>query len=199
VKKLWGLCNVCLIVLIATAMHAQRADAEFGLNAIHSTSASNFDFTQTDHSPQSLSGGVYPSFSADFLIWHNLGVGGEVSWKATRGLYLGSAPYRPILYDINAVYGRKVGRFGFAAMAGIGAESVRFYQNFFNCNGFGQCTNFVSSNHFLGHIGGELRYYIYGPVFVAPEAHVYFIHNNLEFTSATATRYGVNIGFTFGR
>jgi hypothetical protein len=36
-------------------------------------------------------------------------------------------------------------------------------------------------------------------VYVAPEAHFYFIHNNLEFTSARATRYGVNIGYTFGR
>ena len=198
-RKLSGLCALCFAVLMTPVLQAQRADAEFGLNAIHSTSVNNFDFTQTDHSPQSLSGGIYPSIGADFIVWHNLGVGGEVSWKGGRGLYQNTAPYRPILYDINAVYSRKISRFGFAAMAGIGAESIRFYQNFFNCNGFGQCTNYVSSNHFLGHIGGELRYYVFGPVFVAPEAHVYFIRNNLEFTSGTATRYGVNIGFTFGR
>jgi len=36
-------------------------------------------------------------------------------------------------------------------------------------------------------------------VYLAPEAHFYFVHNNLEFTSNHATRYGLNIGYTFGR
>ena len=188
-------------ISLVGALHAQQQiDAQFGINGINAPSASNLNANTLDHSPQSLSGGVYPSFAADFIIWHNLGFNGEVAWRATRALYQDdpTLPYRPIFYDFNAVYARKAGRVGFTAMGGIGAESVRFYGNFQNCNNLG-CTNYVSSNHFLGHVGGALRLYMTKSVYLAPEAHFYFVHNNIEFTSAHATRYGLNIGYSFGR
>lgn len=188
-----------LCLLLVGTLHAQEVSAQFGLSGIHATSANNFDITSTDHSPQSLSGGIYPGFAADVIIWHNLGFNGEISWKASQGDYQGIAPYRPILFDFNAVYARKVSRVGFIAMGGLGAESIRFYQNFLNCNGFGQCTNYVSSNHFLGHVGAGLRLYMTPSIYVAPEAHFYFVRNNVEFTSPYATRYSINIGYTFGK
>jgi hypothetical protein len=189
----------CASLLLAGTLHAQQIDAQFGISGINAPSATTFNANSTDHSPQSLSGGVYPGFAADFIVWHNLGFNGEVSWKASQGLYQGTFGYRPILYDFNAVYARKAGRVGFALMGGLGAESIRFYENFTSCNNVGQCTNYVSSNHFLGHVGGALRLYVTHSVYLAPEAHFYFVHNNLEFTSNHATRYGLNIGYTFGR
>src|ERR1041385_1461972 len=81
--------------------------------------------------------------------------------------------------------------------AAIGWESLRFYQPFFNGSGFTGCSNFVSSNHFMGHFGGGLRYYFKGHFFVRPEAHVYLIRNNVEFSSPLATRVGVSLGYTF--
>lgn len=190
---------VSSISLVGTLHAQQQIDAQFGINGMNAPSASNFNLNDFNHSPQSLSGGVYPSFSADFIIWHNLGFNGEVAWRATRALYQDTSPYRPIFYDFNAVYVRKTGRVGFAAMGGIGAESIRFYQNFIvSCNG-ATCTNYVSSNHFLGHVGGALRLYLTNSVYLAPEAHFYFVHNNIEFTSSHATRYGLNIGYTFGK
>ena len=190
----------CASLLFAGTLCAQQIDAQFGISGINAPSATNFNANDLSHSPQSLSGGVYPGFAADFIVWHNLGFNGEVSWKASQGQYQGSVPYRPILYDFNGVYVRRFGRAGFALMGGLGAESIRFYGNFAaNCNNFGQCTNYVSSNHFLGHVGGALRLYVTHSVYVAPEAHFYFVHNNLEFTSDHATRYGLNIGYTFGR
>jgi len=189
----------CASLLLAGTLHAQQIDAQFGISGINAPSATTFNANSTDHSPQSLSGGVYPGFAADFIVWHNLGFNGEVSWKASQGLYQGTFGYRPILYDLNAVYARKAGRVGFALMGGLGAESIRFYENFTSCNNVGQCTNYVSSNHFLGHVGGALRLYVTHSVYLAPEAHFYFVHNNLEFTSNHATRYGLNIGYTFGR
>ncbi|MBV9074345.1 MAG: hypothetical protein JOZ10_11980 [Acidobacteria bacterium] len=186
------------LFLICT-LNAQQIDAQFGVSGINAPSATTFNLNSTDHSPQSLSGGVYPSLAADFLIWHNLGLGGEISWKGSQGLYQQSVNFRPILYDFNAVYAQKVSRVGFALMAGIGAESIRFYEGFSQCNGFGQCTNYVSSNHFLGHVGGAIRLYMTHSVYLAPEGHFYFVHNNVEFTSAHAIRYALNIGYTFGR
>ena len=198
-KKLsvWMVLGLCFT--LAGALQAQQIDAQFGISGIKAPSATSFDLNSTDHSPQSLGGGVYPGVAADVIIWHNLGLNGEISWKASQGLYQATYPYRPILYDFNAVYARKVSRVGFALMAGLGAESIRFYQDFSTCNSLGQCTNYVSSNHFLGHVGGALRLYVTHSVYVAPEAHYYFVHNNLEFTSAHATRFGVNVGYTFGR
>ena len=184
---------------VTTLQAQQQIDAQFGISGMKAPSATNFDLNDFNHSPQSLSGGVYPSFAADFILWRNLGFNGEVAWRATRGLYQDQTPFRPIFYDFNAVYARKAGRFGFSGMAGIGAESIRFYGDFANCNSFGQCTNYVSSNHFLGHVGGALRLYVTNSVYLAPEAHFYFVHNNVEFTSNHATRYGLNIGYTFGR
>lgn len=198
-KKLSAVFVFCASLFVGGALQAQQIDAQFGLSGIHSASATNFDFNTLSHSPQSLSGGVYPGFAADFIFWHNIGFNGEISWKASQGLYQGTFGYRPILYDFNGVYAKKVGRVGFSLMGGLGAESVRFYEGFSTCNNLGQCTNYVSSNHFLGHVGGALRLYMTHSVYVAPEAHFYFVHNNQEFTSDFATRYSVNIGYTFGR
>ena len=50
-----------------------------------------------------MAGGLYPSFSVDFLLHHNFGVMGEMSWRGGRGLFDGYEPYRPIFYDINGI------------------------------------------------------------------------------------------------
>ena len=191
---------LCSCFALAVSAHAQQFDAQFGISGIHSQSATNFDLTNVDHQPQSLSGGVYPSVGADFTIWHNLGVGGEVSWKGSRGLYQGQIDYRPIFYDIDAVYAKKAGRAGFALMGGLGGLSTRFYTDSCVSVDFnGQCQNFVSSKHFLLHAGGALRLYVTHSWYVAPEIHYYFVRNNVDFTSPNVTRYSLNIGYTFGK
>ena len=82
--------------------------------------------------------------------------------------------------------------------AGIGAESIRFYQNFYTCGYFSGCTNYTTSTHFMGHFGAGIRFYPFGNFFIRPEAHVYLIRNNIEFSSNYAVRYGASIGYTFG-
>jgi len=200
VKKLSFLCVIGLCLAAAGTLQAQQFDAQFGISGLHSQSASNFDITNVDHQPQSLSGGIYPGLGADFTLWHNLGVGGEVSWKASKGLYQGIIDYRPIFYDINAVYARKAGRAGVALMGGIGGLSTRFYEDTcVSINPNGTCNNFVSSNHFLMHVGGALRLYMTRSWYLAPEIHYYYVHNNVDFTSPNVARYGLNIGYTFGK
>ena len=195
-KRLSALFFLFASVLLVGTIQAQQVDAQFGISGVHSASASNFNFTSTNNSPQSLSGGVYPVFGADVILLHNLGFGGEVAWRATQGNYQDIVNYRPIFYDFNAVYARKITRVGFALQGGIGAESTRFYVAP-SCGL--QCTNFVSSNHFDGHVGGALRLYVTPSIYVAPEIHEYFVHNNQEFTSGNVTRYSLNIGITLGK
>lgn len=194
VKKLPLLATICLLFFVALSAQAQQFDLAFGGGGLLAPSASAASST---HLPQTQAGGTYLAVSGDVLIKNHFGVSGEMAWRASQNVYGGFQPYRPLLWDFNAIYAPRKGRIGGDLMAGIGAETIRFYQPFFSC-GFTGCTNYVSSNHFLGHFGAGLRLYPVGNFFIRPEAHVYLIHNNFEFSSNYATRVGVSIGYTFG-
>jgi len=197
--NLEGICKAfCLFVVTSLSIlpapaAAQQFDAAFGVGTI--TAPTGFN-AFGDPVPVSLTGGAYPVFSADVLLKGPLGVGCEISWKGSRGLYAGFQPYRPLFYDLNGVFAPRLKNIGAEVQAGIGWESLRFYQPFFQC-GFAGCTNFVSSNHFMGHFGGGIRLYAHGNFFIRPEAHVYLIRINNDFSSPFATRYGISIGYTF--
>ena len=174
--------------------HAQQFDAAFGFSALTAPGPS------TDSSGNffpSVRGGMYPSFSADVLIKHHFGVQGEAAWRAHQNNYGGYEPYRPIFYDINGIWAPQLGKkFGAELMAGLGGEDLRFYQGYYTCS-FVSCTDYVSSNHLDVHFGAGLRYYVWGNLFVRPEAHLYLIHNNAEFSSGSVARFGVSIGYSF--
>jgi hypothetical protein len=161
----------------------------FGLSGL--TAPSSDGFVQT------IGGGAYPVISLDFLFFHNLGVGFNAAFRAKENLYQGQLPFRPFFYDVDAVYAPPLGKRAQAELsAGIGVESVRFYTPTFTCS-FTGCTNFQSSNHFLGQFGGALRLYVTNRIFIRPEAHLYLVRNNVEFSGSRATRFGVSIGYSF--
>jgi len=193
-RKLCSLMVLAASFLMCGTLHAQQFDVGFGVGTLTAPSASS---ANGNHAPVSLTGGAYPVFSADLLLKKQFGVGGELAWRGSQNLYAGFQPYRPLFYDFNGIYAPKLGKHAAAeVMAGIGWESLRFYQGFTTCGAI-SCTDFVSSNHFMGHVGGGLRYYFYGHFFVRPEAHLYMIHNNEEFSSGRAARFGVSLGYTF--
>lgn len=194
-KKAISLAVVTIATLLGT-VGAQQVDAAFGFNAVHATSAAD---ASSSYSPQSIGGGLTPSFSADFLLTHHLGVGAEVSWRASRNVYQPNTvniPYRPFFYDFNAIWAPPVNKYITPElMAGIGGANTRFYV----AQSCGiNCQNYATTNHFLGHFGGGVRLYVKGNFFVRPEAHWYWVHNNNEFSSPYATRFGASIGYTFG-
>lgn len=199
-RKLSASLVFVVALMLAASVQAQEFDAAFGFGTVTAPSAT----TNSSGTFPSLSGGLYPSFSGIVLLKRHIGFGGEVSWRAHQSIYGGTAsnfgivqPYRPIFYDFNAVYGSKFGKqFGGDVMAGIGGEDLRFYTPYITC-GFTSCTNYTSSNHFAGHFGADLRYYVWGHLFVRPEAHYYIIHNNKEFNNANAARFAVSIGYSF--
>jgi hypothetical protein len=200
-RKLFTLCVLALSALFAIGAQAQEFHGAFGFGTVTApgvtTDANGTAFP-------SVSGGLYPSFSGIFILKHHIGFGGEVAWRAHQALYTetGSnfvfqAPYRPIFYDFNAVYGSKFGKkIGGDVMAGIGGEDLRFYQPYYTC-GFTSCTNYVSSNHFAFHVGADIRYYFWGNAFIRPEAHYYVVHNNVEFNGANVSRFTISIGYSF--
>jgi Outer membrane protein beta-barrel domain len=183
------------VTAFSSFAQAQKIDVAFGVSTMLAPSAGSAD--GINHLPQSLTGGAYPGFTADVLFWHNVGIQGEVFWKASQGDYLASGVgYRPVFYDVNAVYVPKLARRTYLELsAGIGAISTRFYTGT-NCSGFG-CTNYQDSNHFMGDFGAGIKYYPKGKFFIRPEARFYLINNNLDYSSAYATRVGASIGYTF--
>jgi hypothetical protein len=193
-RKLSLMAVLVLPFLVHSNVHAQQFDVAFGVGTLTAPSASS---ATGSHAPVSLTSGAYPVFSADLLLKRQFGVSGELAWRASQNLYGGFQPYRPLFYDFNGIYAPKLGKHAAAELsAGIGWESLRFYQGFTSCGAI-SCTDFVSSNHFMGHFGAGLRYYFRGHFFVRPEADVYVINNNQEFSSPRATRFGVSLGYTF--
>jgi hypothetical protein len=186
--------SFCMFLGIVNVASAQQFDIAFGYGTVTGTAASD---AGSGNTPQTISGGGYPSFSGDFLFFKKyFGIGGQVAWRANQNTDVFFTPYRPILYDFNAVWAPPIGKHIQAELqAGIGGESLRFYTPFVTCN-FTGCTNFVSSNHFLGHFGGGVRFYIIRNVFVRPEAHLYLVNNNFEFAGPRVTRYAVSIGYS---
>lgn len=169
-------------------------------------------YTNTSTSSQSFvelaeTGGVYPSVGADIVdSERRLGLNLESSWRYHRASYYGYEAYRPILTDVNALFQPKLNKkFGLDFMAGIGAASTRFYlPSVVTCGYFAGCYDYSSTNHFMEHVSGGLRYYFWHNFFVRPEANIYHIHNNTNYTtggfnSNFLTRVGASIGYTFHR
>ena len=183
-----------MLFVITNLAGAQQMDIAFGYGTITGTAAAD---ASTGHAPQSISGGGYPSLSGDFLFLKKyFGVGGQISWRAHQNIDIFFTPYRPVLYDFNAVWAPPIGKHIQADLqAGIGGESLRFYTPFVTCS-FTGCTNFVSSNHFLGHFGGGVRFYVTRAIFIRPEAHIYLVNNNIEFAGTRVNRYAVSIGYS---
>ena len=179
----------CLILLPGSAAHAQQFDMSFGVSGLTGPSS-----TAT---LQTIGGGAYPSIGLDFLFFHNVGVGFNAAFRAKQNLYQGQLPFRPFFYDVDAVYAPPLGKRAQGELsAGLGVESVRFYTPTVTCS-FTGCTNFVSSNHFLVQLGAGLRLYVTPRIFIRPDAHIYLVHNNFEFSGSRAPRFGVSIGYSF--
>jgi hypothetical protein len=195
-KRLFLLVAAFCVVLVGTAA-AQAPQFDLGIGWGTMFGQPVTDANPPDHFPQSLGGGGYPSFSGDFIFKKYFGVGGQTSWRAHQNVDIFFQPYRPILTDFNAILAPNIGKRTQAEVqGGIGWETIRFYTPFFTCSTFG-CQNFTSSNHFLIHVGGGIRVYSRNNIFIRPEAHVYFIHNNVQFSGPRAVRVGATLGYSF--
>lgn len=168
---------------------AQKVDLAFGGGTLTSPEANS--------TTPSLGGGTYLGFNGDVLFFHNMGIGADVYWKATQRNYDNdsSYPFRPLLLDFNAVYSPKLAQHAYLELVGgIGALDTRVYSS--GC-GNGYDTNYCSIKHFMGDFGAGLKLYPKHNFFIRPEARVYLVNNNVEFSSARAVRVGVSIGYTF--
>jgi hypothetical protein len=200
-RKFAFLAAIFMFLTAANFASAQQADAMFGFGTVMSPGAADCGASGFVNLVCPEKGGLYPNISADVIFHKRIGFGFDASWRGSQGDFAGlGQPYRPILFDFNGVYQPRLSKkVGADLMAGIGWQSTRFYgyQPTSNCVYFGAC--YSSSNHFLVDIGGGIRYYVWGHVFVRPEAHYYHILNNTDFfSSGNVIRVGASIGYTIG-
>lgn len=176
---------------------AQKFDVAAGISSIDApgTAVAN----DINHQPQSLTGGAYLTLSGDFLFHKGIGVQGEFVRRQTEGYNdVLNRNYRPMFYDANAIWTKRFyKRFAPELEAGAGVETTRIYTG-----GCGSSNCYVNKNHFMADFGAGLKIYpsqrfILRHIFIRPEGRFYLIHNNAEFSSDHAIRYGASIGYSF--
>jgi hypothetical protein len=192
---------VCVSVAgFSNFAQAQRIDMAFGVSTTLAPAASSC--SGNCQVPASLSGGAFPGVSGDVLFWHNVGIGAEVFWRASQanGSFAYGEPginYRPVFYNFNAVYSPKIASHVYLELVGgIGAMSTHLYE----CDGCGisgGSSLIASSTHFDADFGGGIKFYPKGGFFIRPEARIYLINNDTNFSGSYATRVGASIGYTF--
>jgi len=197
-RKFAFFATLIAVSLLASFASAQQGDAMIGFGTIMSPGSYNC-VQGSCFVPEK--GGLYTSISGDVVFKKRVGFNFEAAWKTSQGNYAGlGIPYRPILFDFNGLYQPQLSKkVGLDLMGGIGVQTTRFYgyQPTSSCVYFGACYN--SSNHFLVDVGGGIRYYVWGHMFVRPEAHFYHIVNNTaDFSSNNIVRVGASIGYTIG-
>lgn len=196
-RKFLSLFFASAVVLCASRARAQHIDFALGAGTIWSP----YNITaETGFIPPSEKGGVYPQASLQYILPSNLGFNVEGSFRYHKTFYNDYQPYRPIFYDVNAVFAPRLSRrFSADFMGGIGGETVLFYSQLNQCTAIAnECRSFVNSTHFMTHMGADVRYYFKGNLFVRPEAHWNFIPNNFQFYSRHILRMGASIGYSFG-
>ena len=199
-RKFAFLATLVALLTFPSIASAQQGDAMIGFGTVMSPNASACGAGTTLNFTCPERGGLYTNISGDVIFHRRVGFGFDAAWRSL-GDYGGfGQPYRPILFDFNGVYQPKITKkLGADLMAGVGWQTTRFYayQNTSSCIYFNAC--YTSSNHFLIDVGGGIRYYVWGHVFVRPEAHYYHILNNTDyFSSGNVIRVGASIGYTIG-
>lgn len=139
-----------------------------------------------------LGGGLFPSAGVD-VFFGPIGIGAEASFRATAN----SSGLRPTYYDFNILLApihiaRSIVP---VLMLGLGSQNIQGFQGLGNCGGLSNCAQYAG-NHLAAHVGLAVKFYVSEHIFLRPEAHFYFIHNNTVFPNAQ--RWGVSLGYSFG-
>ena len=192
--------------LFAALASAQSVDAFIGLGTAMAPSSNvgtDTFGTGTIFYPPRL-GGLFAKTGATFMVTPHFGVGGELSWRPSRGNYDG-LDYRPLFYDFNAVWhpiASRERRLVPELQAGLGGMNMRFYETQQLCDNFAGCSTasaFIeSSNHFQAHFGAGLKVYFHKGFYLKPQADVHYVHNLFQFGTSWVPEVGGVIGYTFG-
>ena len=141
----------CTLVAAARMACAQQVDFAVGGSTVWSPQNTS---AAIGFLAPAVRGGVYPSATLQYVSPRKLGLNAEFAFRDKRAIYNGFQPYRPFLYDVNAVYApRLADKISGDFMAGVGGQTVLFYNEFGNCNLIsGGCITHLNSTHLLFHV-----------------------------------------------
>src|SRR5256885_4643107 len=143
---------VCTFLLCAALAHAQKFDVAVGgstLSSTRNTSAS------LNYLPPAENGGAYPAVSLERIFKNHYGYSAEIAFRYRYALYNYYQQFRPLIYDVNAVYAPHLAKKTAAdLMAGVGAQTVLFYKPYGGCFYYSGFPHPPETNHFLFDIGG---------------------------------------------
>jgi hypothetical protein len=195
-RKLLLSVPVFAFLFLATFASAQQVDVFIGGGTLDSPS-------NVSGGLPAEKGGLYLKLGGDAVLYKRIGFNVQTNWRATQANYVeGQENYRPILTSFNLLFQPRLGaKIGADLMAGIGPASTRFYEPGPSCSG---CVNYVSTDHFMEHLGAGIRFYPWNHVFIRPEVDYYHIQNNNNFnnngffSSNNVIQIGASVGYTFG-
>jgi hypothetical protein len=197
-RRFFSLAFAGILLAAAGCARAQQIDLAVGGGTLWSPKSTTASEAFT---PPPEKGGIYPQFSAQYILDNHFGVNIEGGFRYKYGVYNDYQKFRPILYDANLVWApplahKTTGNF----MVGVGGETLIYYNQYAGCApGATNCRVYDNSNHFLLHAGVGIRYSVWRGIFVRPEAHWNYIPDNFEFHSNNVFRIGVSVGYTFGK
>jgi len=209
-RKSACLATLFAVLVLCSFASAQQGDAYIGGGTMLSSTPSSSDRIRGSNCTLNSSGnaicpekgGFWMNLGGDVIFKRRIGAAFDINWKASQASFggPGGQPYRPLIFTFNGVYQPRLGKkAGLDLFGGIGWQSTRFYsyQATTNCVYFGAC--YTSSNHFVVDVGGGIRYYVWGHMFIRPEMRYYNIMNNTDnFTSNHVIHVGASIGYTIG-
>jgi hypothetical protein len=182
---------------IASGAGAQQVDFAVGGSTVWSSKNTT---AAIGFIPPPERGGTYPSISLEYVSPRKIGWNAELAFREKRAIYNGFQPYRPFIYDLNAVYAPRFdAKIRGDFMAGVGGQTVLFYTEVAPCGlAAGGCRVNLNSTHLSLHAGAGVKYYFWRNFFARPEAHWYYVVNNTQFHSNNLVRVGVSVGHTWG-
>jgi len=185
---------------------AQSGDVSFGLGTLMDGSnhqqIDTFGDGNLYNTPEMT--GLFGMFAGDYMFRPHFGVGAETSFRFGQGAYAG-LNYRPIFYDVNAVYQPISNSHNIVPdfQAGLGATKLSFYYSQQFCDTFAGCSTsnqyIESSEHFQLHAAVGVKIYVKGGIYVRPAFDVHWVNNFYQFKSGWVPQYTVSLGYTFGR
>jgi hypothetical protein len=183
---------------------AQSANVYFGLGtATASSSNQQIDpfGTGIPYTTPKMAG-LFPDLGASLMVTQHVGLGADVSWRASKGAYTGFL-YRPIFYTFDGIY-QPVNKKHFAPelRAGIGGMSLRYSYSQQSCNPLTGCStedqSVASGNHFQFHYGAAVRFNVTDHIFLRPAFDGHYVQNLFQFGSNWVPQYSLGIGYSFG-
>ena len=93
--------STCAVLFFTTLAWAQQMDVAVGVGILLSTKNPN---ASEAFLPPAEKGGLYPSISFDRIFKNHYGYSGEVVTGYKQQIYNGFQGYRPVFYDVNAVF-----------------------------------------------------------------------------------------------